>query len=234
MYETATEIFRKNWALYQKVIQSDYMCHSAMMDWTRKGISQWSVPEGFRCLDMGCGDAFQLSSILPDFPVASYEGWDLSPEAVEWAAERLARTGIPFRFAVGDMASLLAGSLDNFQLIHSSYAVHHLQDDAKERLVIGIFNHLSPGGRLVMVDVFRTDGQTRKAYIDAYLANMYATWNLLSEQEFEMIRQHVESFDFPASLEDMMAWLRNAGFRLLFDHTPDGRHHILVAEKPGA
>ncbi|MEY3051892.1 MAG: hypothetical protein RLY31_1677 [Bacteroidota bacterium] len=210
------------------------MCHADMMDWTRKGISDWPLSGGIRCLDMGCGDAFQLSSILPDFHVASYEGWDLSPAAVEWAADRLARTGIPFRFAVGDMEELLRVADNPFNLIHSSYAVHHLQDDAKKRLIQSAFDLLLPGGRLILVDIFRTKDQSREAYIDAYLSRMYETWSLLSDPEFEMVRSHVESFDFPARLEDMFGWLRQAGFILLFHHSPDGSHHVLVAEKPVA
>jgi SAM-dependent methyltransferase len=109
-------------------------------------------------LDLGCGSG-QVS--LPLAPlVASLTGVDISERMVARLLARAREDGVVNlvgRVAPLEHLDVEAGSVD---LIVSNYVFHHLNDDAKARVVELCYRWLRPGGRLVIGDMMFGRGGT--------------------------------------------------------------------------
>jgi ubiquinone/menaquinone biosynthesis C-methylase UbiE len=109
-------------------------------------------------LDLGCGSG-QVS--LPLAPrVASLTGVDISERMVARLLARAQEEGVTNlvgRVAPLEHLDVEAGSVD---LIVSNYVFHHLNDDAKARVVELCYRWLRPGGRLVIGDMMLGRGGT--------------------------------------------------------------------------
>ena len=70
------QLFRETWTTYQKIIASDYMVHREL---TRAiASSLMTLPDTpLSVLDLGCGDASQITGILNAHHIAEYRGCDL-------------------------------------------------------------------------------------------------------------------------------------------------------------
>jgi SAM-dependent methyltransferase len=102
-------------------------------------------------IDLGCGSG-QLSIPLAR-RVASVHAVDISPAMIHLLDRNAADAGlanIRSQTAALEDLALPPACAD---LIVSSYALHHLRDDAKARLVRAAAQWLRPGGRLVIGDM---------------------------------------------------------------------------------
>ncbi|MFP5450119.1 MAG: class I SAM-dependent methyltransferase [Thermoleophilia bacterium] len=112
---------------------------------------------GMHVLDMGCGSGqvtIPLARIAADVIAV-----DVSPAMICLLGENLLREGlgnVSARVEALESLQLPPGSLD---LIVSNYALHHLADDDKRRLVAAAAVWLRPGGRLVIGDLMLGRGR---------------------------------------------------------------------------
>ena len=110
-----------------------------------------AVQPGADVLDLGCGTG-QIS-----IPLASRGarvlGVDVSPAMASELRTQARRRGLSTLAAIAlpiEELDLPPASVD---LVVSSYALHHLRDADKARLVAAAFGWLRPGGRLVIADM---------------------------------------------------------------------------------
>lgn len=110
-----------------------------------------AVQPGADVLDLGCGTG-QIS-----IPLASRGarvlGVDVSPAMASELRTQARRRGLSTLTAIAlpiEELDLPPASVD---LVVSSYALHHLRDADKARLVAAAFGWLRPGGRLVIADM---------------------------------------------------------------------------------
>lgn len=90
--EAALEQFQKQWATYQKLVDSDALSHKEVGGILHDTLK--AIPNPFAFLDIACGDAGQMKRALGATRVKHYHGIDLSQPALELAARNLA--GVPF------------------------------------------------------------------------------------------------------------------------------------------
>ncbi|MES2649545.1 MAG: class I SAM-dependent methyltransferase [Bacteroidota bacterium] len=229
MNTTATQIFTDNWKVYQKVIQHDYMHHVAFGTELFKTINARDKPAGLSVLDIGCGDASQFCSNLQNQKLATYTGYDLSEPALMLAKENLAFISENVHLLQGDMQELLQQENGMFDIIYSSFAIHHLQDNTKQQLLQECYNHLNKNGILVYTDIFLSIEQSRTEYRAAYTDNMNSNWTMLNDSEKQLIFDHINTFDFPASINDVKTWLTSTGFTIKQIVQPDAWHYMIIA-----
>src|SRR5436305_5433142 len=107
-----------------------------------------------RVHDLGAGDAILLATLLEAFPETSGVALDFSRPMLERAGQRLAPFGPRATTAEADLAAAdwqkaVSGPFD---VVVSSFAIHHLPHGRKRALYAEVFGLLSVGGVFVNCD----------------------------------------------------------------------------------
>ncbi|MCZ7536876.1 MAG: class I SAM-dependent methyltransferase [Acidimicrobiia bacterium] len=104
-----------------------------------------------RVLDLGTGDGFALSMVLGERPGASGVGVDFQPAMLARAAERFDRDD-RVELIEHDLDLRLPDSLGIFDLVVSSFAIHHCSPDRQRSLYAEVYDLLEPGGMFVNLE----------------------------------------------------------------------------------
>ncbi len=104
-----------------------------------------------RVLDLGTGDGNPLALVLAARPDASGVGLDFQEEMLRRARERF---GGNTRVTIGphDLDQPLPDDLGVFDVVVSSFAIHHLVPDRQRALYGEVFDRLRPGGLFANVE----------------------------------------------------------------------------------
>ena len=140
-----------------------------------------------RILDLGTGGGAMITGLMSVAPDAEYVGLDLSAPLLE-ASEA--------RFADSPRVSFRQHDLGSFDLVVSSWVIHHLPDERKAELFGEVYELLSPGGRFCNMDLVTSSPAVKERALNA----------------FAQVDDEEDSSDQPASLEDQLRWMREAGF----------------------
>ena len=128
-----------------------------------------------------------------------------------------------------DMLSKVSSfELGAFDVIYSSFAVHHLDESAKRRLFQACAAILATGGEFVMVDVVREAHQTRDQYIAAYLRMVRTEWTTVDPSHREEVCRHVAQYDFPETFSTLAHMAADAGLKQSQSLGRFGPHELLL------
>lgn len=223
-----TSLFRESWGLYDALAEMNYMFHREIYQTVGSLLAGIHERGPWTMLDLGCGNARFLSPCLRQAPPAHYDGVDLSAAALEEARSRFLHH-LPSRaLHCQDMLEAAEGARSRYDVIFSSFAVHHLTLEAKGRLFRACSAALKPGGCFILVDVVRQEGQGREAYIAGYVATMRSKWTQVPAAELEAACAHVEAFDFPETLATLSALGQAASLASMTLAARHAEHHVLV------
>lgn len=207
------ELFRASWSVYDAIIARNYMFHREIHACVRTVLGARSGWGGYTLLDLGCGNARWLADTLRAYPPARYVGADLSRAALDEAAIELkALPSVELR-EQDLLACALAATPASFDVVYSGFAMHHLKDADKQRLIQACASALAPDGDFLLVDVLREENQTREQYLETYLRMMRTEWSTIEPQQIEEVRRHITAYDFPETLSTLTAMAQAAGFR---------------------
>ena len=224
--ESPTALFEKAWNLYESIALGNHMSHREIYTILTGRLQQLHGSGGYSMLDLGCGDARFLEPCFSASRPASYHGVDLSEPALELARKRmvhLARAD----WSRQDLLEHLRQGGEAYDVIFSGYALHHLATPAKREVMLCAARGLRPGGRLLLVDVIRRQGQSREAYIAAYLDRIRNAWSGLTPEMVSEACAHVSAFDFPETFEELDAMASQAGFQPGILHAEFGPHALM-------
>jgi tRNA (cmo5U34)-methyltransferase len=148
-----------------------------------------------RVLDLGTGDGYTLGLVRSAHPEAEGVGVDFSAEMLGLARERFAGdAGV--EIVEHDLDGPLP-ALGTFDLVVSSFAIHHCVDARKRALYGEVFDVLEPGGRFLNLE--HVDSATPALHVD-FLAAIGKT----------------PAEDDPSNklvgVETQLTWLREIGF----------------------
>ena len=175
-----------------------------------------------RVLDLGAGTGLLAGSVAQAFPAARLTLLDGAGAMLAQARERL---GDRASYVVGDFADPLPEG--PWDAVVSALAIHHLDDPGKRDLFVRVRAALAPGG--VFVNAEQVAGET--AWLDAVYVQRHehaARALGATEAEWAAAAQRM-SHDLCATVEDQLAWLRDAGFADVGCLWRDGRFAVLVA-----
>lgn len=178
-----------------------------------KAIELSGARPGLVCVDLGCGGgrlALELAR-----RGATVTGVDVSASMIERLRSQAQREGLTLVKGIVtpiERLTMPAGSVD---LVISNYALHHLRDEEKARVVRAAYTWLRPGGKLVNADFMMGRGATAQdREIIASKIKIMATkglpgyWRILKNAGRYLLRLH----ERPITPE---AWIRlyeGAGF----------------------
>ena len=108
-------------------------------------------PDVADVLDLGTGDGSTLEFVLAARPGARGTGLDFQEEMLRRARTRFADND---RVTIGhhDMDEVLPADLGAFDVVVSSFAIHHLVPERQRALYGEVFERLRPGGMFVNVE----------------------------------------------------------------------------------
>jgi SAM-dependent methyltransferase len=173
-------------------------------------------------LDLGCGDAIVLATVLEAFPLAQGIGADFSPLMLEEARKRLVRFGSRAVTVEADLSSpqwrrAVPGSCD---AVVSSLVIHHLTNDRKRALYAEIHDLLRPGGVFVNAEhVSSATTRIEEIFNDTMSEHLLQRRRDLGEDvTLEQVRRdYVERPDRVANIlapvHEQCQWLRDIGFQ---------------------
>ena len=212
----SNEFFDEQWSVYQKILRNNYMSHRECYDLLHRFLLGY-FHEPYALLDLGCGDASFTSRSLLDTPIAAYKGIDLSAAALEIAQTNMAKLPCHQTFCQQDLFELIPelaiSEAENFDAILSSFALHHLTWEQKDSVVQRFSQLLKADGAVLLIDVFRDEGETLEHYLKRYLDNVRKHWQRLAPRDYEMIEEHITANDLPESQSSWWALARTHGFR---------------------
>lgn len=182
--------------------------------------ASWSAPR--RILELGAGTGTLTRLLLERFPEAQITAVDGSAEMLEKAAAKLSVFSGRVALRQAYFENILnEGASGSFDLIVSSFALHHMRHADLPALFSGLLGSLTPGGRLVVADYVLTP----HSQLQRHYEGVWVDWrrrNMKPVLGFEQAREaafteHDETKraegDNPAALQDILGWMRGAGFR---------------------
>jgi SAM-dependent methyltransferase len=223
---TAHEFFVDAWNVYRELVSRNYMFHKEIYAEVERLLRE-SFERPFSLLDLGCGDAANIAPVLKSLDLAGYRGVDLSDTALQLASENLDGLPFPADLRNAELLDYLESDSASYDVIFSSFALHHLATERKQEFFRHCARRLSPHGLLLLIDVAREEDQPLPAYLDAYCGMMERDWHGLDPAEMDYAISHVRDNDRPETLSDLRAMAERAGlsdFRHVARYT---WHHVL-------
>ena len=101
-----------------------------------------------------------------------------------------------------------------FDLVLSSYCLHHFSQPQKLVVLRQIRRVLTPEGSFIWTDLVRSSQQTRDSYLNSLVHDMRQNRPTLSSVEIEEAAAHVLSSDFPEEEWWMLDTTRECGLAL--------------------
>lgn len=162
-----------------------------------------------RILELGCGTGNLTQKLLTRSPDSRVVAYDLSPQMLDEARQKLAAVGQQVEWIEADISrGDFAGPFD---AVISAIAVHHVPPRAKPGLFRRLYAALRPGGCLVIADTFRAATPA----LDATYRQLRAAEPASPDDDaaYEAFRAQAGPAGGSAThLERYLGWMRQAGF----------------------
>jgi ubiquinone/menaquinone biosynthesis C-methylase UbiE len=146
---------------------------------------------GEAVLDVGCGTG-TLAIVARErvgAPPGHVTGIDPSVQMIARARRKAERASLPIDFQVG-VIEHLAFPDQSFDVVLSTFMMHHLPDDLKRQGLAEIARVLKPGGRLLVLDL--------KGHTGPWKSSIQDQLTLLKEAGFSQVeRGETRFFGFP-------------------------------------
>jgi len=228
---TATENFFDEWTIYEQILARNYMHHDDIFREVERFLADRYGNSSFSLLDLGCGSARHVALALQGRSVSLYVGYDLSDVALAHAARNLAVLKFPVDLFRGDLLDGVRTGGETFDVIFSSFALHHLSSVQKAEFFQSAHERLDDCGVLLLIDTMRDDGEERANYLDRYCSWLRSRCKTLSTEALDFLCEHIRNNDFPETIMDLGAMASKAGFCQPIELNRFRWHHSWVFKK---
>lgn len=169
----------------------------------------FSKTEPIRVLDLGSGTGTIARKIKTEFPNAKITCLDIAAKMIQAARSKLSQYQ-DIEYCVGDFHECEFDQ--NYEVIVSSLALHHLPyDAAKIRVYQKIFKSLANGGVFYNADLVLGSNDAQQARnIQEWTEYMNRSISLAEIESKWLVKYKDE--DHPASLMNHLRWLSETGF----------------------
>ncbi|MGV6809608.1 MAG: class I SAM-dependent methyltransferase [bacterium] len=214
-----TSAFFQQWAVYQAIIEYNYMYHREIIEQLNEIIQYHPNTSDLQVLDLGCGDAALFAQTHCGEQIVDYTGVDLSVNALDFAQEKLQSQPFAVHLIKDDFLQAIQKDEKLYDLIVVGYTLHHLSPANKQDFFLAARQHLKPQGQLLIYDVVRTLPESRDTFVARMCEHFTHTWTVFNEAQMRRIHQHIRDNDQPEAAEFFAKMQQQAGFkdcRLLF------------------
>jgi ubiquinone/menaquinone biosynthesis C-methylase UbiE len=208
---TTIEVFQRDWAVYRKIVDNNYLFHSQAYERLRRFLVE-DVGRPFRFVDVACGDASSTASALKGTKVVAYRGVDFSAAALALATQALAELECPVALEEGDYVERVGDRPNSADVIWIGLSLHHLPKPEKLSFMRKARADLAPDGSLVVYENTSPDGEAPAEWHARWDLQRPA-WTTYSDDEWSTLTGHVHAADYPETVQSWH-WLgRESGFK---------------------
>lgn len=212
------DLFERQWQDYRAVVDNDWMEHNGLTAACGEAFEAWvsAHPERrgeARLLDLGCGDLAKMGPVFAALPLKTYVGVDLTEKVLPMARDAMGPVPFETEFRHADICEFVREPGDEFDLVHASLVVHHLDDDAKVGFLSSLRGQVRDDGAFVWADVFRDAGESRADYVARYAARIRGSWHAIGDDSREAIVTHMSTYDYPADRSAVIGVAQQAGWQ---------------------
>ena len=225
MTKAGANNFFDEWSVYDQVLDYNYMHHDDIYRDVQGFLADRYENRPFSLLDLGCGSARHLARALKGRSISHYIGYDLSDVALAHASGNLNGLGCPVELHQGELLEGLRASGEEFDVIFTSFALHHLATAEKEMFFQSAYARLRKDGIPLLIDTMREEGEERPVYLDRYCAWLRSNCGTLSPVALDLLCAHIRSCDFPETALTLGAMATRAGFALGVEISRMSWHH---------
>jgi cyclopropane fatty-acyl-phospholipid synthase-like methyltransferase len=201
----------KEWQLYFKVEQNNYLCHREVYSLLHNFlVTRMAHP--FELLDLGCGDAGSMAQALERTGISRYVGVDLAQMALDLAAKNLAGLGCEHLLQEKDYFEVVSEGKIRADVIWLGLTFHHLPQPQKAKFLHLARKILPAGGFLLMYEPTLLEDENREQFLERWRQMAKDLWVVLTGAELEKFWQHVFNHDFPEKLSILDQMGRQQGF----------------------
>ena len=219
------------WSIYDQVLDRDYIFHDELYQSIKSLLNQHYGDRPLKVLDLGCGSARHLAPVLREQKIERYRGYDLSEVAIAKARENLASIQGTVELCQGDLLTGLQETSESFDLVFSSFALHHLSLAEKSQFFKLASEKLNSQGLLLLIDVMRDEREDRDQYFQHYSAWIESDWKAIAPLEKESIYEHIRNHDFPETVSTIKELSNQADFLVATEISRFGWHQAWSFEK---
>ncbi len=205
------------WGLYARILANNYMRHRDIAAGVREHLAV--LDRSCRVLDLGCGDGWMARECLKNTQVRRYVGIDTSADAIARARACPPAGSHPDKARIDLCCEDVCTALPalpggEFDLVLSSYCLHHFSQPQKRDVLRQIRRVLTADGSFIWTDLARHSQQTRDAYLTSVFHEIRQNYRTLRSEEIEETVAHIASSDHPEEEQWMLATARECGFSL--------------------
>ena len=208
--DQALELFRRQWAVYQKLIDHNYVNHAEVYGTLYRVLLEEDQP--FRLLDLACGDAAAMVGALEGTRIAHYHGVDLAKPALELARRNLDGLDCAVELEQRDFIEAMQGRPEPADVVWIRPSLHHLRAPDKRTLMQEIRGVVGARGRFLMYEPASPDGEDRDGYLSRFERISRKSWTALTPAEWQALIRHVRTCDLPETVSSWIALGHEAGF----------------------
>lgn len=212
MEEVLVREFFDAWSLYDQILDYNYMFHDELYESVKNLLDRQYSDRPLRILDLGCGSARHFAPVLKQQKIEYYCGYDLSEIAIAEATQNLDFLQGVMELQSGDLLTGLKETTETFDLIFSSFALHHLSLSEKSQIFALAFDKLNESGVLLLIDITRSETENLTQYFEHYSAWIQSEWTAIAQSGKESIYEHIRNHDFPETVSSLQAMAHQAGF----------------------
>jgi SAM-dependent methyltransferase len=224
------ESFFDRWSIFEEMLDRNYMFHDEIYEDVRRFLAERYETRAFDVLDLGCGSARHMAKALQGRSVGRYLGCDLSVQALAQARRNLSFLDC-VELRRSDLLESLNTSGERFDLIFSSFALHHLAADDKAVFFRLAHGRLHESGMLIVVDTMREEDENLSVYLDRYCGWVRSEWRALSPGALDAFCDHIRNNDLPETPSVLRTMAAAAGFGDCLEVDRLRWHHTLCFEK---
>ena len=114
-------------------------------------IKQARIEPNQRVLDVGCGTGTLVVLLKRRYPMTEIFGLDPDPKALHRAKKKVRRAGVAVQLDEG-FADELPYEKGTFDSVLSSFMLHHLEDQDREKMLREVLRVLKPSGVFHLLD----------------------------------------------------------------------------------
>jgi SAM-dependent methyltransferase len=232
MSEHSAAAFFDVWHTYRKVVAANYMHHMDIRAHIERVLRAQFAGRPFSFLDLGCGDAATLAPLLASMAVQRYKGVDLSEAALALAAENLKGLSCPLDFSCSDILTALAADTRLYDVIYTSFALHHLSTEQKAEFFCRVAQSLEKDGSMLLTDIVREEDESLPVYLGRYCDWLRSDWDALNAEEKASACDHILNNDRPETFSVLQALAQAGELGDAVTVARYGCHRVLCFRRP--